>query len=79
MAEFTYEAMGTSGTRTQGTLVAGSEREVMAMLDARGLFPVRIAVKKETSVGGLGRRECPLRLTVSANGREGFGDRGREQ
>ncbi len=56
MAEFTYEAMGTSGTRTQGTLVAGSEREVMAMLDARGLFPVRIAVKKETVVGGLGRR-----------------------
>src|SRR5262245_60178289 len=42
MPEFTYEAMGNTGTRSKGTLTATSEREVMAMLDARGLFPVRI-------------------------------------
>jgi general secretion pathway protein F len=41
--EFTYEALASSGQRNKGTLTAGSEREVMAMLDARGLFPVRIA------------------------------------
>ena len=46
MPEFTYEAMGSTGIRSQGTLVAASEREVMTMLDARGLFPVRIAAKK---------------------------------
>ena len=40
MAEFTYEAMAATGQRSQGTLTANSEREVMAMLDARGLFPV---------------------------------------
>ena len=34
MAEYTYEALGSTGVRTHGTLVAGSEREVMAMLDA---------------------------------------------
>jgi general secretion pathway protein F/type IV pilus assembly protein PilC len=43
MPEFTYEAMGGGGQRTKGTLTANSEREVMAMLDARGLFPVNIA------------------------------------
>jgi general secretion pathway protein F/type IV pilus assembly protein PilC len=43
MAEFTYEAMTSSGQRNKGSLVAASEREVMSMLDARGLFPVRIA------------------------------------
>ena len=38
MPEFTYEAMARTGIRSQGTLVANSEREVMSMLDARGLL-----------------------------------------
>jgi general secretion pathway protein F/type IV pilus assembly protein PilC len=50
--DFTYEAMATSGTRSQGTLTAGNEREVMAMLDARGLFPVRITLSKDSVVKG---------------------------
>jgi general secretion pathway protein F/type IV pilus assembly protein PilC len=49
--EYTYEAMNGSGQRNQGTLVANSEREVMAMLDARGLFPMRIAAAKSQSGG----------------------------
>ncbi len=57
MPEFNYEAMANTGIRSQGTLVAGSEREVMAMLDARGLFPVRIAVKKAIASGGTGGRK----------------------
>ncbi len=54
MPEFTYEAMAGSGQRSQGTLSANNEREIMAMLDARGLFPVRIAVVKGSggSAGG---------------------------
>src|SRR5215208_6525064 len=56
MPEFSYEAMGGTGIRTQGTLVATSEREVMAMLDARGLFPVRIAAKKSLTGGTTGSR-----------------------
>jgi general secretion pathway protein F/type IV pilus assembly protein PilC len=48
--EFTYEALAQSGQRSQGTLTANSEREVMAMLDARGMFPLRIAAIK--SAGG---------------------------
>ncbi|HZY83373.1 MAG TPA: type II secretion system F family protein [Gemmataceae bacterium] len=54
MPEFNYEAMAPGGTRSQGVLVAGSEREVMSMLDARGLFPVRIAPAK--AAGGRRRR-----------------------
>ena len=43
MPEFTYDALATTGQRTHGTLTANTEREVMTMLDARGLFPVTIA------------------------------------
>jgi general secretion pathway protein F/type IV pilus assembly protein PilC len=46
MAEFTYEARAKTGTLSNGTLTAGSEREAMAILDARGLFPVKIAPAK---------------------------------
>jgi general secretion pathway protein F/type IV pilus assembly protein PilC len=42
VAEFTFEAIGRTGQRTQGTLTAASEREVMTMLDGRGLLPLRI-------------------------------------
>src|SRR5436309_926226 len=50
MAEFTYEARAKTGTMNQGTLTAGSEREAMAILDARGLFPVRIqAIQSQAS------------------------------
>ncbi|HLJ92416.1 MAG TPA: type II secretion system F family protein [Gemmataceae bacterium] len=42
MPEFVYDARATSGQRSKGTLTANSEREVLAMLDARGLFPVSI-------------------------------------
>ncbi len=49
MPDFAYEALGGTGQRSQGTLTAGSEREVQSMLDARGLFPVRIQAVKGTA------------------------------
>ncbi len=52
MPEFSYEAMATTGVRSQGTLTANSEREVMTMLDARGMYPIRIAASKTVSLGG---------------------------
>lgn len=51
MPEFVYDARATSGQRTKGTLTANSEREVLAMLDARGLFPVSIKAAPQTSQG----------------------------
>jgi general secretion pathway protein F/type IV pilus assembly protein PilC len=59
MPEFAYTALAKTGTRTQGTLTAVSEREAMAMLDARGLFPVRIETAKVSAGSfrlGKGRR-----------------------
>lgn len=57
MPEFTFEALAPSGQRSTGTLTANSDREVLAMLDARGLYPVRIAPVKSTAAGrGWGRR-----------------------
>jgi general secretion pathway protein F len=42
MPDFSYTALANTGKRDQGTLTANSEREVLAILDARGLFPLRI-------------------------------------
>src|SRR5436853_139439 len=52
MAEFTYEARASDGQMNTGTLTANSEREAMMMLDARGLFPLRI----QAAAGAGGRR-----------------------
>jgi general secretion pathway protein F/type IV pilus assembly protein PilC len=57
--EFTYEARSTAGQRNTGTLTANSEREALAMLDARGLFPIRIAPARAAAGHGssfFGRR-----------------------
>jgi general secretion pathway protein F/type IV pilus assembly protein PilC len=40
--EFAYVARETSGKQTTGALTAASEREVVALLSQRGMFPVRI-------------------------------------
>jgi general secretion pathway protein F len=53
MAEFLYDAMTTAGTKSTGTLTATSEREVMTMLDARGLFPLRIELNRKSAGGGV--------------------------
>jgi general secretion pathway protein F len=52
--DFTYEAVNSTGQKSNGTLTAVSEREVLAMLDAKALFPVRVAMAKggDAKVGG---------------------------
>src|SRR5262249_28072718 len=52
MPDFSYTALAPTGKRDQGTLTANSEREVMAVLDARGLFPVKIELAKSSVVRG---------------------------
>lgn len=46
MPEFTYEAIGTTGARSQGVLTAASEREALSLLDRRGLFPLNVQQAK---------------------------------
>lgn len=55
MPDFTYEAIANTGLKQTGTLSAGSEREAVSMLDARGLFPVKItSTGNPTDSGGFG-------------------------
>jgi general secretion pathway protein F len=54
--EYSYTALAPTGQRNQGTLTAASEREAMALLDARGLFPVEIKAAKAAAASVWGRR-----------------------
>ena len=65
MPEFAYDALATTGQRSKGTLTAGSEREVMNMLDARGLFPVTITPVR--AAGGGHRWGLRIRGRYMAN------------
>jgi len=57
MPDYSYTALGNTGQRSQGTLTANSEREVMTMLDARGLFPLKIeAIKGVVAAHSGGKR-----------------------
>jgi general secretion pathway protein F len=55
MPDYTYEAVSSTGQKSNGVLTAVSEREVMAMLDAKSLYPVRITVAKGSFGGGGGK------------------------
>lgn len=52
MPDFTYEALAKTGQKQTGTLSGGSEREIVSMLDARGLFPIKITSAGNGSTGG---------------------------
>ncbi len=56
MPDFTFTALAKAGTRSTGTLTAATEREVAAMLDARGLFPVEISAARTAGASRLGGR-----------------------
>jgi general secretion pathway protein F/type IV pilus assembly protein PilC len=65
MPEFAYTALARTGQRSQGTLTANSEREVMSMLDARGLFPVNIAPAKSKAGGTRWGRKVKSRVMAA--------------
>src|SRR5436190_24316638 len=43
MPDFAYIARDLTGNRVEGTLAAGNEREVLAALSGRDLFPLKVA------------------------------------
>src|SRR5262245_38493171 len=43
MPDFAYVARDLSGNRVEGTLAAGTEREAVATLSAKDLFPLKVA------------------------------------
>src|SRR5471032_2245366 len=52
MPDYNYEAFEKAGSKTTGTLTAGSEREAATVLEGRGLFPVKIAITRASQGGG---------------------------
>lgn len=59
MAEFKYEAVAATGIKSTGSITADTEMEVMSMLDARGLYPVKIEKAKEPRASLFGGRVRP--------------------
>jgi general secretion pathway protein F len=56
MPDFTYTALGKTGDKLSGTLTGASEREISAMLDAKGLFPITITLAGEAGKSRFGSR-----------------------
>ncbi len=54
MPDFTYEALARTGTKATGIVTANSEREAASILDARGLFPLRISLAKTQATAPAG-------------------------
>jgi general secretion pathway protein F/type IV pilus assembly protein PilC len=65
MPDFTYEALAGTGQRTNGAITAGSEREVVSMLDAKGLFPLKIEMAKGAAVVGKGGKRVGSRYMAT--------------
>lgn len=64
MPDFAYEALAATGARSTGTLTAGSEREAVAMLDARGLIPVRVRAEASAATSRFAKRVKSKHLTT---------------
>lgn len=52
MPEFAYIARDLTGNRVEGTLAAGNEREVIASLSAKDLFPLKVASADRRAASG---------------------------
>lgn len=68
MPEFAYIARDLTGNRVEGTLAAGTEREAVATLSARELFPLKVASTEGQAVGKTGSLRVPQRIMAATYG-----------
>src|SRR5262245_59361958 len=67
MPDFAYTARDLSGNRVEGTLAAGNEREAIASLSARDLFPLKVSSSSgRTGVAGSPRVRAKVMATAYA-------------
>jgi type II secretory pathway component PulF len=59
MPEFAYIARDLTGNRVQGTLAAGTEREVIASLSAKNLFPLKVSTAERNTAATRSPRVKP--------------------
>lgn len=68
MPEFAYIARDLSGKRVEGTLAAGSEREAVAALSGKDLFPLKVASADGRSTPAKGTAKVKGRVMASTYG-----------
>jgi general secretion pathway protein F/type IV pilus assembly protein PilC len=68
MPEFAYIARDLTGNRVEGTLAAGTEREVVAALSGRNLFPLKVASADGRVPGALSSPRVRARIMASTYG-----------
>jgi general secretion pathway protein F/type IV pilus assembly protein PilC len=68
MPEFAYIARDLTGNRVEGTLAAGTEREVVAALSGRNLFPLKVASADGRASGAQGSPRVRPRIMASTYG-----------
>jgi general secretion pathway protein F/type IV pilus assembly protein PilC len=68
MPDYIFDAMANSGLRSSGTLNAASEREAQSILDARGLFPLRIELAKKSAALAASTRRVGSRAMATFYG-----------
>jgi general secretion pathway protein F/type IV pilus assembly protein PilC len=68
MPEFAYIARDTTGNRVQGTLAAGTEREAVAALSGRNLFPLKVASADGRVAGSKSSPRVRPRIMASTYG-----------
>jgi type II secretory pathway component PulF len=64
MPEFAYIARDLTGKRVEGTLAAGTEREAVASLTSRDLFPLKVATS-DRRVGVAGSPRVKARVMAA--------------
>lgn len=68
MPEFAYIARDLTGNRVEGTLAAGTEREVVAALSGRNLFPLKVASSDGRAPGAQSSPRVRARIMASTYG-----------
>ncbi len=68
MPEFAYIARDLTGNRVEGTLAAGTEREAVATLSGRDLFPLRVASADGRAAGAKSSPRVRARIMAGTFG-----------
>jgi general secretion pathway protein F/type IV pilus assembly protein PilC len=68
MPDFAYIARDLTGNRVEGTLAAGTEREAVATLSARDLFPVKVGSVDGRPAGAKGSPRVRARIMAGTYG-----------
>jgi general secretion pathway protein F/type IV pilus assembly protein PilC len=68
MPEFAYIARDLTGNRVEGTLAAGTEREAVAALSGRNLFPLKVASADGRATGTKGSPRVRARIMAGTYG-----------